>query len=81
MSLFGELLVDLIWVIDGELDEVISDAKSALADNTLKDREVNAKERVESIKKTAEGDKGRLAVFLKSLLVSAGFRDLICSAL
>lgn len=37
-SLFGEILVDMVWSIDAELDEVLADAKVAIA-NEAQDSE------------------------------------------
>lgn len=76
---FGELLVDLLWTIDIELDDVHSDAKAALASAENGDVSTSAEEndaaavlaRVAKAKQSAEADKTTLANLLRSLVVSA----------
>ncbi|OCB90862.1 hypothetical protein A7U60_g1886 [Sanghuangporus baumii] len=75
---FGELLVDNIWAIDGELDEIISDAKGVVASRSSeagKERG-NSDEvaKASEMQKTAESDKDMLSQLLK-LLLRAGIVD------
>lgn len=77
VATFGELLVDLLWSIDVELDDVHSDAKVALANAEQGNVPVVAGgtdaagvlARVAKVKQNAEADKGTLADFLRSLVV------------
>lgn len=71
---FSEVLVDVVWSVDTELDDFISDAKSALAEeqkgadgSKTFDRDVVA--RGLRTKQSAEGDKETLAVIVRRLLV------------
>ena len=76
---FSELLVDLLWTIDIELDDFHSDAKVALASAENGDVSTSADEndaaavlaRVAKAKQSAEADKTTLANLLRSLVVSA----------
>ncbi|KAI0729395.1 transcription factor/nuclear export subunit protein 2-domain-containing protein [Fomitopsis betulina] len=76
---FSEVLVDVVWSVDTELDDFISDAKSALAEeqkgadgSKTFDRDVVA--RGLRTKQSAEGDKETLAVIVRRLL-SLGVLD------
>ena len=71
---FGELLVDLIWAIDSELDEVITDVKGFIANDKKAQEEgvQRSGEKVqaaESGQKIAETDKGTLALVIRKLVV------------
>lgn len=77
---FSEALVDVVWSVDTELEDFISDAKSALAeeqkgadDSKTFDRDAVA--RGLRTKQSAEEDKETLAVVVRRLLV----RDLVYS--
>lgn len=73
LVLFGELLVDLIWSLDGDLDEVIADAKAASSNHAGEDpNERDGRDsavKAEAARKVAETDKETLAELLKMLLV------------
>lgn len=73
-SIFGEHLVDIIWSVDAELDEILADATNALSGNDegmspnsdvapLLTKTRNAKQNVEC-------DKDTIRVIVKKLLVS-----------
>ncbi|THH08122.1 hypothetical protein EW145_g2921 [Phellinidium pouzarii] len=84
LVLFGELLVDLIWAIDAELDEIVADARivfgssgSVNVEENVKDS-VQAKTKAETAKKMAESDKETLAELVKKLLVASIVEPLTC---
>ena len=74
---FGELLVDLLWSIDIELDDIHSDAKLALVNAeqgnvpsvTTGTDVTTVMARVAKAKQSAESDKGTLAGLVKTLVV------------
>lgn len=81
-TLFGELLVDLIWSLDAELEDVLSDARLAanaeqgqsptVADD--KDDKAAAEHaarlaKIMKAKENAESDKETLTIIVKKLLV------------
>lgn len=76
---FGEILVDLIWAIDSELDDIHQDAKLALANAEQGNAPPVAEgddatavlARVAKAKQSAESDKQTLAETVKLLVVSA----------
>lgn len=77
VAAFGELLVDLFWTIDVELDDVHSDAKIALA-NAEQGNVPTAVDgadaaaviaRVAQVKQSAEADKDTVATIVKALVV------------
>ncbi len=76
---FGELLVDLIWSIDVDIDEVYQDAKLALANAEQGKTAVVAEgsdpaevlAKVAQAKKNAEVDKETLGNFVRQLVVSS----------
>ncbi|KAI5124799.1 hypothetical protein M0805_005432 [Coniferiporia weirii] len=77
LVLFGELIVDLVWAVDAELDELISDARvssgggvSSSGGDVNESDVAQAKMKTERAKKVAEGDKEILADFLKRLLIA-----------
>ena len=74
--LFGELLVDNIWAIDGELDEIISDAKGVAANGASNaDKETSSEaKKAAGVQKTAESDKQTLSSLVKLLRVSCSHR-------
>ena len=73
---FGELLVDVVWAVDSELEEILADVKT-LATTTASDtvgeaRSLPSKEELEAsakVKTVAESDKEALASFITKLLV------------
>jgi THO complex subunit 2 len=82
-SAFGELLVDMIWAVDSELEEILTDAKSAFA--TIGEQETSmAKDSKDSsekastgkmvkLKQNAEKDKEIIADIVRKFLVSTDF--------
>lgn len=84
VAVFGELLVDLIWAVDSELDEILADAKLVLnaAEQDVRmsaagkdEKDGRSMEQSDNILKAtharqnAEKDKESLAVILRKLLV------------
>ncbi|GLB33487.1 putative THO complex subunit 2 N-terminus [Lyophyllum shimeji] len=70
-AIFGETLVDMIWSVDAELDEVLSDARAALA--TYGKQEVNGTVsslvlKAKKAEQNAEKDKETVQVIVKRLL-------------
>lgn len=76
MAPFSEVLVDVVWSVDTELEDFISDAKSALAEeqkgaDASKTFDRDAVARGLRTKQSAEEDKETLAVIVRRLLVRA----------
>lgn len=75
--LFGELLVDLIWTVDAELDDIYQDSKVALLNAEQGNGPIVADgvdatavlARVAKAKQTAEADKETLAGTVNLLVV------------
>lgn len=67
-SFLGELLVDIVWSLDAQLDELVSDAKTIIATEQTVDAGDLHKATV--VKQIAEQDKELLAAVVKRLLVS-----------
>jgi len=72
---FGSLLIDIMWSIDLQLDEFLSEAKAAVgssADETMQGVKDAAGLMVKAkrAQQNAEGDKQRLQSILKKLLVN-----------
>lgn len=72
-AIFGEHLVDMIWSLDAELDEIISDAKAAIS-NMSSDQErskgiAEALAKSQKVKTNAENDKETVQAIVKGLLV------------
>lgn len=75
-TVFGEHLVDMIWSLDAELDEIISDAKAAVSnmsgDQGDREKSKSAAEALaksQKAKTSAESDKETVQSIVKSLLV------------
>ena len=71
---FGETLVDMIWAIDAELDELLADAKAALAacdgQTSAANGNVSALlSKARKAKQDAERDKDTIQLIVKKLLV------------
>lgn len=69
-SIFGEHLVDVLWSIDAELDETLSDSRLAVttsADQGAPASTVLAK--AKKAKQNAENDKEKIQLIVKRLLV------------
>ena len=70
---FGEHLVDMIWSLDAELDEIISDAKATIS--TLSNEQDKSKDitenltRIQRAKANTETDKEMVQAIVKRLLV------------
>lgn len=85
---FGEHLVDIIWTTDAQLDEILVDARSSLSaipdqdQSSLSPTTVSQLTAIRKAKQVAEGDKEKLQVLVKKLLVcenvSVIFLALIC---
>ncbi|TFK73010.1 hypothetical protein BDN72DRAFT_791474, partial [Pluteus cervinus] len=70
VSVFGEHLVDMIWALDVELEEIIAEAKLAIGDEQAKNNSATTRP-VEPFKRTkqnAEADKETLQVVARQLL-------------
>lgn len=59
-AIFGEHLIDIIWTIDAQLDEVLGELRAQTQENA------NPK-----VKEAAEGDKEKLQATVRKLLVRA----------
>lgn len=68
-TLFRELLVDIVWSLDAQLDELVSDAKAIVA-TAEQITEASDLQKATRIKQTAEQDKELLVDVVKRLLVS-----------
>lgn len=88
---FGEVIVDVVWAVDSELDEVIMDAKAVIGPDEAdkngkisptqrkagpKDEQNETAEAAVKAKSTAEADKLSLANFISKLLVCSFRRSL-----
>jgi hypothetical protein len=83
-SAVGELLIDTLWSIDSQLDEIIADSKAAIVAQPEKQKEKGkGKEQVNGrpeelgtglSRDTATKDKGSLVEIVKLLLVCPSFR-------
>ncbi|KAH0587189.1 hypothetical protein H2248_005998 [Termitomyces sp. 'cryptogamus'] len=68
---FGEILVDMIWSVDAELDEVLSDTKITLAACTKQETNNNVSPvmaKAKKVEQTAEKDKETVQVIVKKFL-------------
>lgn len=68
-TLFGELLVDIVWSLDAQLDELVTDAK-AIITTPEQATEASGLHKATGAKQTAELDKELLVDVVKRLLVS-----------
>ena len=71
---FGETLVDMIWAIDAELDELLADAKAALAACDEQSSAANGNvsailSKARKAKHDTERDKDTIQLVVKKLLV------------
>lgn len=73
VTVFGEHLVDMMWSVDAELDEVLADSKIALAtggDQGVPNTTVSALlSKAKKAKQNAELDKETIQVIVKKFLV------------
>ena len=69
VAAFGEILVDIVWAIDSELEEILTDAKNAAS--TADQGELSAATVAQAVKAkdNAEADKGTLVALVRGLLV------------
>ncbi|KAJ2920447.1 hypothetical protein H1R20_g16647, partial [Candolleomyces eurysporus] len=71
---FGEHLVDIIWTVDAQLDEILVDARTSLSAISDPDQSsaspatVSQLSAIKKAKQAAEGDKEKLQVLVKKLL-------------
>lgn len=68
-AFFGDLLVDIVWSIDAQLDELVTDAKAVIA-TVEQTTEASDLHKATGVKQTAEQDKELLVNVVKRLLVS-----------
>lgn len=68
-SLFGELLIDIVWSLDAQLDELVTDAKAIIAASEQA-AGTGDLQKASGVKQTAEQDKELLVDVVKRLLVS-----------
>lgn len=68
-TLFGELLVDIVWCLDAQLDELVTDTKAIIA-TAEQTTEPSHLHKATGLKQTAEQDKELLFDVVKRLLVS-----------
>jgi THO complex subunit 2 len=72
-SIFGEHLVDMMWSVDAELDEILSDATNALSGNdkgTLSNSNATPLlAEARNAKQNVERDKDTIRLVVKKLLV------------
>lgn len=71
VSIFGEHLIDMIWAVDAELEEVLGDAKSTITncgDGSVGNLVVPLA-RAKKAKQNAENDKEIIANLVKQLVV------------
>jgi THO complex subunit 2 len=75
-TVFGELLIDMIWAVDEELDEIIGDSKNIITNcnelgsgDTLESTMRAALGNAMKAKNIAEEDKETLAEIIKKFLV------------
>ena len=74
-TLFGEHLIDIIWTVDTELDEILLDARTHLASITEQDQSAlppstaSQLAKVKKAKQNSEGDKEKLQQIVRKLLV------------
>lgn len=72
---FGEHLVDIIWTVDAQLDEILVDARTSLSAISDSDQSssssaiVSQLSAIKKAKQAAEGDKEKMQVLVKKLLV------------
>lgn len=73
-TIFGDHLVDMIWSVDTELDELLNEARAASAISADQSK-LSAKDlttivsKAKKAQQNAEGDKQRIQAIVKKLLV------------
>ena len=68
--LFGELLVELIWSVDSELDEILTDARAVSSGAVETSGQTESEAKANFAKEVSGRDKETLAELVKKLLVS-----------
>lgn len=81
---FSQLLVDVVWSVDAELEDIISDAKSALAEeqkgaDSSKSFDRDAVAKGLHTKQSAEEDKETLVGVVRRLLVRVNLSSMLYS--
>ncbi len=73
VAAFGETLVDIVWSMDAELEDILADAKNAA--NAAEQGAFTAATVSQAVKakENAESDKGTLVVVVRRLLVRVFF--------
>jgi THO complex subunit 2 len=74
---FGEALVDLIWTVDLQLDELFGDAKGITSAYTKDAPKDGAFEKAVALQKNVEKDKASLSYILRQLVV--GYFPTLCT--
>jgi THO complex subunit 2 len=71
VSTFGEHLVDMIWAVDAELDEILADAKNTITNcgDSTTGNVAAALSRAKKAKQNAENDKDIITHIVKQLVV------------
>lgn len=93
VSIFGELLVDMIWSVDTELEELLVESRTA-ASATVEQTKLSVKDhgilasKAKKVQQTVESDKQKLLIIVKKLIVrltrsqpyfiSLDYRNLVC---
>ncbi|KAJ7591413.1 transcription factor/nuclear export subunit protein 2-domain-containing protein [Mycena floridula] len=80
LTAFGDLLVDMIWTLDLQLDEILADAKGAFSSGALSAEAAPSAliSTVKKAKQNAENDKETLTAILKYLLAAGIVNPLSC---
>ncbi|KAF8138151.1 hypothetical protein EV363DRAFT_1292738 [Boletus edulis] len=76
-TLFGELLVDIVWSLDAQLDELVTDAKATIT-NVEQTTATSDLHKATGIKQTAEQDKELLVDVVKRLLLAGIIDVAVC---
>ncbi|KAG6378421.1 transcription factor/nuclear export subunit protein 2-domain-containing protein [Boletus reticuloceps] len=76
-TLFGELLVDIVWSLDAQLDELVTDAKATIT-NVEQTTSASDLHKATGIKQTAEQDKELLVDVVKRLLLAGIIDVAVC---
>ncbi|KAL0580932.1 THO2 plays a role in transcriptional elongation [Marasmius crinis-equi] len=78
-SVFGEQLVDIVWSLDAELDEIVGDAKALVTScgEQTGDQVTSLLTKTTKVKQNVEADKSTIASVVKKLL-ELGILDPTC---
>lgn len=71
VKIFGDYLVDMIWSMDSELDEILADARLTITScgDAATSNLATVLAKTKKVKQNAESDKETLTVIVKKLLV------------